>query len=121
MLLVPVWKSQALYPVLLLLFFDHPGAIPPLASNVPQIHQIPAPIMGQYIQLATLAISGDPTKQVNYQRTQQSCYSLLAFQVTIFLQLSFRGGRESTWRVSQVVAWLSIKTLTLFVLRHPCR
>uniref|UniRef100_A0A1X7UJP0 Uncharacterized protein n=1 Tax=Amphimedon queenslandica TaxID=400682 RepID=A0A1X7UJP0_AMPQE len=66
-----VWKSQAWYPVLLSLLFDHPRSIPPQASNVIQTDQIPPPIRGQDIQLATWPISGDPTKLARYQRMLQ--------------------------------------------------
>ena len=70
-MVAPVWKSQVWYPVILSLLFDHPRSIPPLASNVLQIHQILPPIRGQDIQLAAWPISGDATKQANYQRMLQ--------------------------------------------------
>ena len=93
-------------PVILSLLFDHPQAIPPLASNILQIHQIPPPIRGQDIQLAAWPISGDPTKQANYQRTlQDSLWPPGVRSHNLPTTHSFRNGSAGVLHGAEIPLW----------------
>ena len=67
-LIAPVWKAQAWYPVLLALLVDYPCLLPAVESTILQIHTIPLPIKGHEVQLAVWPISGDHVRRDNFQR-----------------------------------------------------
>ena len=67
-LVAPVWKSQAWYPVLLSILREYPCLIPSQESTILQVQAIPPPIRGQEVQLAAWPISGNPAKVEAFQR-----------------------------------------------------
>ena len=71
-LIAPVWKSQAWYPVLLDLLVDCPGLLPAEELTILQMHTIPLPIQGHKVQLALWPISGDHVRLNSFQGRLQS-------------------------------------------------
>ena len=71
-LVAPVWKSQAWYPVMINLLFDHPRLILAQETTVVQIHQTQPPFKGEDVQLAAWPLSGDPAKKANYLEKLQA-------------------------------------------------
>ena len=74
-LIAPVWKTQAWFPALLLFQSDYPILIPARDTMIPQVNQLPLPVRGLEVQLATWPISGDPAKLETFQM-KQACWKL---------------------------------------------
>ena len=71
-LIAPVWKTQAWYPLLLSLLTDYPCLLPAEETTIIQIHTRPLPIRGQEVQLAVWPISGDHAKTDSFLKVLQA-------------------------------------------------
>ena len=67
-LIAPVWKAQAWYPVLLALLVDYPCLLPVQEMTILQVHTVLLPIRGHEVQLAAWPICGNHVKRENFRK-----------------------------------------------------
>ena len=85
-LIAPVWKSQAWYPILLALLVDYPCLLPAQETTILQMHTITLPIRGHEVQLAVWPISGDLAKRDSFSK-----------EATSLLMASWRSKSQSSY------------------------